>query len=502
MKLNVFIGIIFIIIAAVIFTLSWRGVFKDTWLDRADKVASIVAVLISIVAFFTPTDKEVGISPSMQFGDNAQGNVIGQSGSGDVTIGDTTTSAKQRADSALPLVYSEILDNFNSLAVTVQTISNRIPVTFWDSRRPNETESAYQDRAKNEYKNYQQEIEQYLRELQRRYSKNVYTSQQINLSYYPEKLQRIKQVYDGFDETTNVLTGYTTGLQSLASLSITDIERAEGSRLLHAEKMVDLKIELLSTAAQFCLITEEQANIQLLNDALNLAGINVSLKEGKDCSKIALQMAGELSVEKAEIISKQNKTPIASDIREIDKQINDPYLIMLRKSAGLPETLTNDEIKRLRSKEINLDTQDPLELFKSASLSYLESDGRAAIEYYRAALEMGTLSEKQKVFAQLSLDRLENPDKYDGSLGLLVIELTPSGNFEESGLMPGDVIIAIDGITINEPYDVASLLAKSQSNRAIVTIVRGDKRMMLSVKTHISAGSLVTQLVMLNAIQL
>jgi hypothetical protein len=503
MRLNIIIGIAFILVAFALAILSWFGIFKDTWLSKADKIASVVALLIAITMFFLPSRNNpdtARINPQIQIGDNAQGNIIGQSGTGDVNIGDTTTSAKQRADSALPLIKSELLDNFSHLSVLVQTISNRVPVPYWDIRRPGETEFAYQERAKNEFRSYQQEIEQYLRDTQRKYSKNVFVSQQVNIAYYPEQTEQIRGVYTELDETIDTFSELVSGLQHIASLNLSDLERSQEGQLLHQEKIIDAKMTLVYAAAKFCLIIEQDIEARMLNDALNLAGISVTLKIGSDGYQAGMQLASEFAQEKARILEQRIALPM--NHQQIDKQINDPYLIMLRKAVGLPETLTEDEVQRLMSKELDLDQEDPAELFKYAAFSYLEFDGQAAIAYFRKAMESGELSELQSMFANISIDRLENPDRYDGSIGIMIARLTDNGNFQRSGLMVGDVIIAVNNETVNEPYDIASALAQSQTEQVLLTVLRDEHRIIISVKRHEPAGALVTQLVILNGVQL
>jgi hypothetical protein len=505
MRLNIILGITFILVAFALATLSWLGIFKDTWLGKADKIASVVALLIAITMFFLPSRNNpdtARINPQIQIGDNAQGNIIGQSGTGDVNIGDTTTSAKQRADSALPLIKNELLDNFSHLSVLVQTISNRAPVPYWDTRRPGETEFAYQERAKNEFRSYQQEIEQYLRDTQRRYSKNVFVSQQVNIAYYPEQTEQIRGIYTELDETIDTFSELLSGLQHIASLNLSDFERSQEGQLLHQEKIIDAKMTLVYAAAKFCLIIEQDIEARMLNDALNLAGISVTLKPGSDGYQAGMQLASEFAQEKARILEQRFALPTTMNYQQIDKQINDPYLIMLRKAVGLPETLTEDEVQRLMSKELDLDEEDPAELFKYAVFSYLEFDGRAAVAYFRKTLESGELSELQAMFANISIDRLENPDRYDGSIGIMIARLTDNGNFQRSGLMVGDVIIAVNNEIVNEPYDIASALAQSPTEQVLLTVLRNEHKIIISVKRHEPAGALVTQLIVLNGVQL
>ena len=129
MKANIIVGLVFVFVAILLGILSYKDVLGDGWLDRADKVASIVSLLIAIVAFINPFDG-LPIGSRIQnaiIGDGSSG-VITQVGDGSqVTVGDTTTTAEQRSIDALERVKSELLNNFSSLAIQIDTIKNQPP---------------------------------------------------------------------------------------------------------------------------------------------------------------------------------------------------------------------------------------------------------------------------------------------------------------------------------------------------------------------------------------
>jgi hypothetical protein len=48
------IGVVFFMVACLLFFLSRKGILEKGWLDEADKIASIVALLVAIMAFIDP----------------------------------------------------------------------------------------------------------------------------------------------------------------------------------------------------------------------------------------------------------------------------------------------------------------------------------------------------------------------------------------------------------------------------------------------------------------
>ena len=54
MKVNLLIGIGTIILAVFLAFLSWKGLLRDGWLDKAAKIASVVSLAIAIIAFINP----------------------------------------------------------------------------------------------------------------------------------------------------------------------------------------------------------------------------------------------------------------------------------------------------------------------------------------------------------------------------------------------------------------------------------------------------------------
>lgn len=135
-------------------------------------------------------------------------------------------------------------------------------------------------------------------------------------------------------------------------------------------------------------------------------------------------------------------------------------------------------------------------------MSYLESDGHASRAFFQKAIETKKLSPSQEKFAWLSINRIERPEKYAGSIGVMIVKLIANGNFERAGLHVGDVILSLNGQTINEPLDIASVLAKTSDAPVLLNILRESGNVIVKVQSGEPAGALVTQLIILNVIQL
>ncbi len=496
---NIVVGIFFAALAVVLFLISERGLITNEWLDKADKIASVVALVIAIIAFINPFSGKEAASPNIAIGDHSDGNTVGATAKGDVYIGDTTTSAEHRYQNAFRQVKDEILQNVQSLGLLVETIENQPPEQFWDIRRANETEPAYQDRALIEFRSYQAAIKLFVD--QTRFSKSTRDFQKENLSHNTEKTIEIDNVYAQLHESWDSFERYLSGLQHITSLGLSDIERSAKALSLHSEKVLNAKFALFYASAIFFDLANPSERT-LLNDSLKVVSDdlnNIATSSGRAELMIIAQGFAE---KKAQVMADRITANTSASKREVDRRISDPYLLMLRGSTGLEETLSEGELHALQSKEIDVDEGDPSKLFQLAAFSYLESDGHASLFYFDKAIQTGALSELQQKFAEVSIDRIKSPEKYDGSIGLFVVKISEGGNFDKAGIKAGDVVTLINEEKVVEPYNIASILATSQNQPVLLSIVRGGEKSILKVNGGESAGAIVSQLIVLQGVQL
>ncbi|MCD6186293.1 MAG: hypothetical protein J7K84_11030 [Deltaproteobacteria bacterium] len=158
----------------------------------------------------------------------------------------TSNSRDKDAKVAVEEVRKEIFKNFINLSILIKTIEGNKPTPFWDKRRANETELAYQDRAKNYFRDYQHEIRIYLQES--KYSKSVYQSYQRNLSYLDSNLREpIENVYHNFDEIIDAFNRFENRLTHILSLDLTDSVRTIKSIALYHSTIKFLKLDSINT---------------------------------------------------------------------------------------------------------------------------------------------------------------------------------------------------------------------------------------------------------------
>lgn len=500
MKPNLIISVGFIVLAAVLIYLSFTNKLGNGWLDKVDKVASVVSLVIAIVAFINPfSDDGKASDQQVTVGNNNRQVNIGQAQDGSsVTIGDTSTSADQRSDTAAEQINAEVLRNFSQLAILIQMVEGLPPEEFWDKRRANETELAYQDRAANHFRDYIQDIDDQIKLL--KFSTSSYAAYRRDLSHTPKVAQRTEQVYDAHDEVVDSFARLHSGLQHLLGLNLSDVERTAQSSSLHQEKLANAKMMLSQAAAHFSLVAESD-EMNLLADSFSLIGIDSQWASGRDGYRTGMELASRFTTEKVAIFEARLNPENSATRREIDRRINDPYLIRLRELAGLSTELTRNELQRLQNTELNTTEQDPLKLFQLANFSYLEMDGAAAVIYFQRALDTGELSSKQAQYARASIHRIQNPDYYEDSLGVMIVNIEADSSFAQVGLAVGDVIVSADGQVVNEPLEIATALAQSSNDRLVLKVIRGDQKLAIAVPTRQSAGAALTQLILLNAVQ-
>ena len=87
---------------------------------------------------------------------------------------------------------------------------------------------------------------------------------------------------------------------------------------------------------------------------INIQNLNIELKE--------------LYTKRSDILKKKIPTPLRT--LEIERIMRDPFLMLLRKSAGLTEELTPAEYSALLNKEIQTEVTDPQKLISLAIASY------------------------------------------------------------------------------------------------------------------------------------
>jgi hypothetical protein len=195
---------------------------------------------------------------------------------------------------------------------------------------------------------------------------------------------------------------------------------------------------------------------------------------------------------------KYNKSsPIHSvpKIRDIDGKVTDPFLLYIRKLSGLEEEWSEAEKWSLEKKELSAETDDPKKLMSLASSSYMEGDGQYAMIYLERVKACKGIGPKTMRYLDASIKRLENPDMFGESLGIMVMEIEPCGLFEAAGIIEGDIIYELNEKPLHEPEEISRALGWGTDYSFLLTIRRDGKTITKPITPGKSAGALTWALV-------
>jgi len=377
--------------------------------------------------------------------------------------------------------------------VLINGIEERVPQKFWDVRKPNESEDTFQERAKNFHKEYQTGIFQLIQTF--KIKEEIYNISKQDLSFNCNNANCIKNIYYWQKDVYDTLNNFSSTLSHYISLNYRNYELYLKNKSLHEDKVLKSKISLLQSLREFIHVYPGEEDSLFIHISemgfdhitegmdINIQNLNIELKE--------------LYTKRSDILKKEIPTPLRT--LEIERIMRDPFLMLLRKSAGLTEELTPAEYSALLNKEIQTEVTDPQKLISLAIASYTESDGRGAIYYYRKALDCKELPSNIRVFIEQSLSRLLNPDIYDGGIGLIILEIQENSMLSER-LNIGDVIFKINGNVLLEPAEILSTMAtvSKEENILLEVYTKEQKRISISLSGRTHLECIVSQSVMLN----
>ena len=415
-----------------------------------------------------------------------------------IHIGDNSTSAEKRYESGYALIKEEIISNYTNLSVLIKFLQDNQPEKYWDIRKPNESEDTYQERAINFHKDYQQYIFQMIQKFP--INQDVYNSHKISISHNSKIANKIQKTYYWLTEAYGDLISYSDGLRHNINLGYSELELYHKNKSLCQEKYINTRILLLQSIDYFIeAYPNENVIISSVCDDL---GYQTQFESNSFKKKEIKVELSRLFKKKREIIGERIKKPKRKE--EIDRIVKDPYLLMLRKSVGLKDTLTESEVWSLKQKEIDMSITSSSDLVSAAAFSYIESDGRASIIYLEKALANNDFSETIKIFIEKSIERLKNPDIYDGSIGLIILEIDDVSVLKNKGLKVGDIIYKMNGELLIEPSDISSMLAKTKKEEDVLLEIAQSKEQIkkIAIPGSTTIGCKVSQLVTLNSYQL
>lgn len=390
-------------------------------------------------------------------GDNNTVVVVGPDSN--VTIGDRP----ERYREAVAQVAPNYLEELGRRISEVEAVESVEPSMFWDGRRPNETSTQYEERARAEFDRYVADVERATNLYP--VDTAVFRAREVELGFDASVASAFSTGYDQLRSAHGAFTdevGLLSGLRSLGrQASLSDAERVERARWLWEDKRLTARISLLQSAAAVVDIDEVRDSGVL---ELHVERLGVDAAASGDLRAALFGRAGELSAQRAE---------------------------HLKANPQLPPTPSPSDERTEGSLTAQLS-------FEAAAISFLEADGRQAAEHFRDALATQELSDELDAYARASIDRLENVELYQDAIGIFVLRLD-GGRLRDSGIEPFDTIVSIDG----QPADEVAVLTGSLVGSDVrLTVLRDGELRSVTLGGSGAGGAVVTQLVVLNAVQI
>lgn len=433
-------------------------------LGLAERAAAILSVILGMAVLANPANwfgRATGGDTNQTATVNNGGSgpaVIQQVGTGTAIAGDLSTTAENRYRAALEVVAGDYPKVLGTRVSQLLAVESRPPEVFWDTRRPNETAAAYQERARAEFDRYVSDIDSAAVGLYP-VDSSAYTVNQRDLGHDASVVTIVSSAYgylDSANQTWIDPVGLIPGLHQLAlSGNLDDSERVEQARALWTDKSLTARIALVQSLVEALRVPGLEGSSLLAAEAGRL-GITLDPAAESDWRSVLLTEAAELSRKRAANLASR-PTPISG---ATDQQ---------------PVT-----------------AQDH---FVAAANDYLAADGRGAVGHFQAAIDSGELSGDLQAYAEASMAKLTDPALFGDAMGLFLLRVDDGGRFQAAGLQPHDTIIAIDGAAADEIPQLT--MAMLQPTGLVATVVRAGTTMTIRVGGTGAGGAAVSQLVVL-----
>ncbi|MEM6806160.1 MAG: hypothetical protein AAF696_32480, partial [Bacteroidota bacterium] len=415
---------------------------------------------------------------------------------GDININE---GLEERYTTAWQSMETEMCALFTSLISIVSLIESDFPEPYPYPKGPGDVESVYQDRARIDFRKYPDRVQINLDGYPRKRAQ--YDNFLRDLAKEPEVKRKTDIVYDQLEKVERIVLDYKEELVRLQQKEIfRDSERTEKAQLLHRLKVLDAKIALMEAASTYSQLPASDPNYPVKQFRFLKLGIEVPARELS--SQDWHLLFGNLYKQRSEVFREQINSKDSPRKREIQRLLRDPYLKHLRKMRGRSDTLDEGEYLAIINNQLDSTETDPIALLELAAFSFLESDGYASIFYLKQALKNEALSEMQDLYIRLSIDRLENPDLYQGSIGIMVLKLDEGGNLDLAGIRIGDVLVGLEGKTIQEAYEISNALGKMDKESVVLDVIRNGESKRIVISGKKSVGAHLSQLVVLNAVHI
>ncbi|GEM_PF-6870612 len=434
---------------------------------------------------------------------------IRHTGPGDIVIGqkiegDLTTSAKLRYEAACQLVSKECSENLSRLWALHEMLGDLTPRPFAhkEKRRLNETAPAYELRAQQHHRQWLQYVEQHWQSAA--FKQDHYKAQQLNLSHNPDTASHFDNFYVELKEIDEYRQLLVYSAQQHFELSLPDDKLSQSLIAAFENWVFKYKSHYYMACLSFgrALVAWSGSTdlwpwfafYYLLKDQPQTPPAEIWRDAWQtNHEQYQAWLAGQISAARP------------APVRDISREIADPFIRLMRKTAGLAEILSEGEYEGIRRKDYHTLETHPQELLRLAHLSFIESDGEAAIHYLQRLLDHNpSLPDNLKAYVSQSLYRLHHPDVYGDSIGMMVLEVTPGLNGHAAGLIPGDVLYRIGEEALLDPAEIAINLGRLGAATLSIQYHRpaNDSRSACVFKGGMPAGLLLSPLVIWNPHQL
>ena len=392
------------------------------------------------------------------------------------------------------LILNELTDNLSKLSAMIAGIELNRPIALQNHlpKRPGELEEDFQQRARQHHLEYKNQIANHLTNFS--ITDEAFKAHQLRIKD-EQKLYFLKESYRQQAQATDFVKRFIDQINHILSLQKNDLPTTESITFEYQTKIIDAKIALLDAAAYQALLTDE-LGLELLQFQLQFLKINIPKGDREAVYQSLKNHIAQLAQEKLQIMEGHYQiSGSQQETKDCERILRDPHLIYIRRSLGWSDTLTLRDCQMIQNNIIDSSIVQADQLLLKAMESYVIADGSATAYYYNKILSLDTIKPLLRNYARLSLKRLNQPEIFEGSLGMYVLSITKGVGFDRAGIKEGDVIYKINGAIVKEPTDISQALMQSNGEDSLVEYYRKGKRKRAIIKKSQQAGAAVSPLI-------
>lgn len=391
---------------------------------------------------------------------------------------------------SLGIIREELSTNFSALATLVASIEASKPSDAV-IKMPGETEIEFQTRASN-FRTKERDL---ILPAFDKFKINTETFNAHRLGINDQQLlSNVNNVYQKQREVVATALAYIEQINHVLSLNKPDAFFYQEILCKHAEKVTEAKMNLADAAGLYAYDLNDSLSIDILKLFLRPARLLFQSTTGKAFYKESRKILATLAQQKVENFAKCYKlpyNPIPKDSSISMENIRDAMDTIFNGSTVRPS---------VPLPVIDSSLKDPEKLLAAGTWSYMTGDSRATHYYYKVGLQNDTAAEHFKRYFQLSIERLDNAEKYDGGMGMMILKITPHNGFAKAGLKRFDVLTKINGKIIKEPKEINDELIYKKNS--VIEYWRDGQKEEKIIKGGIQGGALVVPLIICEPVQL